>query len=278
VFEPNINETADQLLFVPTVEAVGVLRPMRGGAMSYLMEGGDGNYYIVKFRNNPQNRRVLINELIASVIMWWLRISTPRVAFILVTSELIKANSMLRTELPLHGALASPGLHFGSRFPGRPDHDVVYDFLPRTLLTHVLNIEDFYGALVLDKWAGSIDARQAIFVRVAPPTPRPGFVAHMIDNGQLFGGKGWRFDDLPLHGRYLDHAVYMDGIGMEAFAPWLKRVMAFPPALLFDTIENMPRDWLQTDEMELKQLLARFLLRRNRLPELLSALDYSADT
>ena len=36
---------------------------MRGGAQSHLMRCDDGNYYVVKFQNNPQHRRVLVNCL-----------------------------------------------------------------------------------------------------------------------------------------------------------------------------------------------------------------------
>ena len=39
---------------------------MRGGAQSQLMLGADGKLWVVKFQNNPQDVRVLANELIAT--------------------------------------------------------------------------------------------------------------------------------------------------------------------------------------------------------------------
>src|SRR6266516_3001356 len=39
---------------------------MRGGAQAHLMRCSDGNFYVVKFRNNPQHLRVLANELLAT--------------------------------------------------------------------------------------------------------------------------------------------------------------------------------------------------------------------
>jgi len=50
---------------------------MRGGAQSHLIQASDGLYYIVKFRNNPQHRRILVNELIASKILAYLQIASP---------------------------------------------------------------------------------------------------------------------------------------------------------------------------------------------------------
>ena len=49
-----------------TVEAVQHVRRMRGGAQSHLMRCSDGNFYVVKFRNNPQHLRVLANEMLAA--------------------------------------------------------------------------------------------------------------------------------------------------------------------------------------------------------------------
>ena len=39
---------------------------MRGGAQSHLMRCSDGNYYVVKFQNNPQRRRILVNALLGT--------------------------------------------------------------------------------------------------------------------------------------------------------------------------------------------------------------------
>ena len=39
---------------------------MRGGAQSHLMRCADGHYYVVKFQNNPQHRRILVNELLGT--------------------------------------------------------------------------------------------------------------------------------------------------------------------------------------------------------------------
>ena len=48
------------------VTAVQHVRRMRGGAQGHLMRCADGNFYVVKFRNNPQHLRVLANELLGT--------------------------------------------------------------------------------------------------------------------------------------------------------------------------------------------------------------------
>jgi len=46
--------------------AIEQIRRMRGGAQSHLMRCSDKNYYVVKFQNNPQHRRILVNELLGT--------------------------------------------------------------------------------------------------------------------------------------------------------------------------------------------------------------------
>ena len=51
---------------------------MRGGAQAHLLEADDGRWYVVKFPNNPQQRRVLVNEALSAELLKYLKISVPR--------------------------------------------------------------------------------------------------------------------------------------------------------------------------------------------------------
>ncbi len=42
--------------------ATDYIRAMRGGAQSHMLTANDGHAYVVKFANNPQSLRVLVNE------------------------------------------------------------------------------------------------------------------------------------------------------------------------------------------------------------------------
>lgn len=61
---------------------------MRGGAQSHLMRCADGHYYVVKFQNNPQHRRILVNELLGTRLAARLGLPTVPVAIIDVPEEL----------------------------------------------------------------------------------------------------------------------------------------------------------------------------------------------
>src|SRR5262252_8709083 len=104
------------------------IRKMRGGAQAHLIEGDDGCFYVVKFLNNPQHRRILVNELVCSVFLRYLQVSCPDAALIELTPEFLNANPQASIELGSQSIAPSVGRHFGSKFPGDPARLAVYDF------------------------------------------------------------------------------------------------------------------------------------------------------
>jgi hypothetical protein len=219
--------------------AVRHVRKMRGGAQAHLLEADDGCWYVVKFRNNPQHRRVLVNELLSSVLLGYLKIAAPQTALILVSAEFLAANPEVHLTLGARRLPVEPGWHFGSQYPGDPARVAVYDFLPDVLLEKVANLEDFRAILVFDKWVGNADGRQSVFYRalVRPSEPaaeaaRPGFVARMIDHGFAFNGPHWDFPDGPLQGLYARRLVYEPVHSLDDFEPWLEQVVHFPEEVI----------------------------------------------
>ena len=145
--------------------AIEQIRRMRGGAQAQLMRCADDGYYIVKFQNNPQGQRVLANELLATRLAARLGLPTPPAAVVEVRENLIEHTDDLVIELGRGRARCRAGLQFGSRYPGGPAETVVYDFLPDEQLREIVNLTDFCGMLVFDKWTCNTNGRQAIFFR-----------------------------------------------------------------------------------------------------------------
>ncbi|MEI9813192.1 MAG: HipA family kinase [Acidobacteriota bacterium] len=184
------------------VDALRLIRKMRGGAQAHLLEAADGHAYVVKFSNNPQHRRILANEWISSEFLRYLGLSTPEAAVVNVTHEFLEENPDVYLQTGRERLLPDIGWHFGSRFPGDVARTVVYDFLPDVLLSKVANMGELIAMLAFDKWMGNADARQAIFFRARiselGPSGMPeqlGFVAQMVDNGYVFEGPHWRFPE-----------------------------------------------------------------------------------
>src|ERR1700733_7946290 len=170
------------------VDARRFLRKMRGGAQAHLIEASDGHFYVVKFLNNPQHRRILVNEWISAAFLDYLGGSIPPVAMIRISEEFLAQTPEAHIQLGQERRSPVAGWHFGSRFPGNPDRLAVYDFLPDALLDKVENLTEFHGALAFDKWISNADSRQAVFFRArlrahgsrTDRSPRLGFVAQMM--------------------------------------------------------------------------------------------------
>ena len=259
------------------VNARRLVRKMRGGAQAHLLEAEDGRFYVVKFLNNPQHRRILVNEWIASIFLKYLRITAPETAIIQVSKEFLDANPEVYLQLGSRRLPVEPGWHFGSLYPGDPNRVAVYDFLPDALLGKVANLAEFLGMLVFDKWASNADSRQSVFLRArlrewvpgsASHPLRVGFAALMIDHGYLFDGPHWQFVDSPVQGLYFRPLVYESVRSLDDFQPWLDQVRHFPEEVMDEALRQIPRCWLQGDEDALQCLLERLLERRKRVPQL----------
>lgn len=259
------------------VEAVRLLRKMRGGAQAHLIECADGHAYVVKFTNNPQHRRILANEWIAAAFLRYLGLSTPETAVVNLSPEFLEASPDLYIQLGRERQAIPAGWHFGSQFPGDAARTVVYDYLPDTLLTKVANLGELAGMLAFDKWTGNADSRQAIFyrARVSELGPsgaeRLGFVAQMVDNGYVFEGPHWRFPESAIQGLYFRPLVYEGVRGLESFEPWLDRILHFPEEIIDRAVNSLPRSWIEGDEDALERLLEQLMRRRARVPDLIAA-------
>ena len=259
------------------IRARRFVRKLRGGAQAHLLEAEDGNFYVVKFRNNPQHRRILINEWIASVFLNYLQISSPVTAIIDVGENFLVDNPDVHFQLGSRRIPVEPGWQFGSRCPGDPLRTAVYDFLPDALLQKIANPRDFLAVFVADKWLGNADARQSIFFRAKLRDPirggaeRPAFIAQMMDHGYLFDGPHWTFADSPLQGLYFRLSVYESVRSLADFQPWLDRVIHFPEEVVDDAYKQLPVSWLDSDTDALEALLEKLLQRRRRVPDLIEA-------
>src|ERR1700684_1858732 len=138
---------------------------MRGGAQGQLMLGADGRVYVVKFQNNPQHVRVLANEFLASRLALAAGLTAPDTELVEVSSWLVEHSPQLEIDLGRTRVRCRAGLQFGSQFVGGLMPGQVVDYLPEPQMEEVRNLAEFAGMLVVDKWTGNCNGRQALFVR-----------------------------------------------------------------------------------------------------------------
>jgi hypothetical protein len=252
---------------VNRVRALEQIRRMRGGSQSHLMRCSDGFYYVVKFQNNPQHRRILVGELLGTALAERLGLPTPGFAIVDVDDALINSTPELCIELPLRRKPCKPGLHFGSRFPVDPRRAALFDFLPDSLLLETENLQDFVGMLVFDKWTCNTDWRQVVFSQSSKAS---GYRAWMIDQGFCFNEGDWNFSDAPKRSLFRPASVYEQVTGIESFGPWLSKLDSeIGPAVLREIADTIPHEWYSYESAALNSLLEKLDARRSKVRMLL---------
>ena len=261
------------------INATRFIRKMRGGAQAHLLEADDGGFYIVKFQNNPQHRRILVNEVIASEILSHLEIAAPPYELVNLSADFLSANPEVLLETGTRRVPVEPGWHFGSRHPGNPETLAIFDFVPDALLSQVANADQFLAVLAFDRWTANADGRQAVFFRAqlkdwlarpGVPPRKLGFVALMIDHGYVFNGPHWELPDSALTGLYARRFVYRQVRSLADFEPWIERIRNFPPEVFDRALRRIPPGWMGADQDALEKLLESLLRRRKRITELMA--------
>jgi len=246
---------------------------MRGGAQGHLMRCSDSNFYVVKFRNNPQHMRVLANELLATRLAEGAGLPVPVTEVVEVGNWLIEHTTELNIQLAGNTIPCEPGLQFGSRYVVSPLEGQVFDYLPVEMLERVRNLEAFAGMLAVDKWTGNANGRQAAFWRRMRERK---YTASFIDQGYCFNAGEWTFPDSPLRGVYARNEVYAGVQGWESFGPWLSRIETMDDDVIWAAANEIPPEWYDSDWGALENLARALLARRSIIRELITAFRLSA--
>ena len=254
------------------IEAVQHVRRMRGGAQGHLMRCSDGHFYVVKFQNNPQHLRVLANEMLATRLAERVALPVPVTDVVSVDEWLVEHTPELSIQLAHSTIRCEAGLQFGSRYVVDPLEGQVFDYLPVEMLGLVRNLETFAGMLVLDKWTGNANGRQAAFWKKLREKK---FTASFIDQGYCFNAGEWTFPDYPLRGVYARNEVYERVRGWESFEPWLSRIEKMGEDVVWDTVNQIPPEWYESEDEELERLARSLIARRGMVRELIEAFRVS---
>jgi hypothetical protein len=251
--------------------AVQHIRRMRGGSQSHLMRASDSHFFVVKFQNNPQHIRVLANEMFATRLGRWLGLPMPRVEVIEVSDWLVRNSPDLRVEIGGTATPCSSGRQLGSEYP---DPELpIFDYLPESLLDSVANRLDFTRCLVLDKWVGNADGRQAVFTRKLRGRR---YRAMFIDQGYALNAGEWDFPDASLRGVYARNCVYKDVTGWESFEPTLTKAEEADIIDIWRCAEPIPPEWYEFDHNGLERIVEAIYQRRTMIRDLISSFRTSS--
>jgi hypothetical protein len=219
------------------VQVVRFVRRLRGQSQSILVEGVNGLFYVLKFKNNPHGVSALFNEAAGSLLFESCRLAAPAWEPLLVSRGFIERNRECWIEGSDGLIRPEAGLCFGSRFLLTPRKQV-FEILSKARYSHVRNRSSFWLAWVVDVICGHTDNRQALFVEGRNRK----LDAIFIDSGNLFRGLDKPDRCRPLECRYLDSRIYaaMDLAQADAY---LKTLSSLRFDLLLDRAQTLPSEW-----------------------------------
>lgn len=254
------------------IEAIEHVRKYRGGSQSHLLKCSDGKYYVVKFPNNPQGRRTLVNEMICGFLAAQLALPIPASVVVHVGRDLIRRSEQMFIELPDGRALLQAGACFGSEHAG-PNLDW-YDSWPERRLEQISNLADFAGILVFDIWTSNKDFRQVRFFRRDDRSP---VRVIMFDNGFCFRATEWAFKDQPRLAMYPLTYVYKTISGINSFEPWLTRLETkINRETIAQALERVPAEWYRREVTPLRDVLGQLEKRRAEVRHQVLSLIHSS--
>lgn len=249
---------------VARLSAVQSCRAMGGGSQSQSMKAEDGNWYVVKFPNNPQGLKILANEMLGASLARLLEVPVPPVAVIEVSEEMISLSEGMVIQLGRGTIPYQAGLCFGSLLRLEGNFWLPNMIKPDT----VANPADFLGMLVFDKWTGNTDRPDVALV----PTDgcsRP--TALKVDQGFCFGGAEWNFRDSWFNGVAQYPRIYERVTSLEDFEPWLMRLeREISIEMLRSAADMVPPEWYLYQETALNKLIWQLNERRAEVRGLVS--------
>ncbi|MFB3812867.1 MAG: HipA family kinase [Terriglobales bacterium] len=245
------------------IQAVQHLRHLPGTTHSHLLRCSDGNLYVVKFRNNPDGPRVLVNEMLASRLAEQLGLPVPPAAVVYVGPETI-AGPKLSSPTDETSRPRPPHVHFGSRYVTAEECHP--GWLPQPAALRPEAARAFCGMLAFDKWTCNLDIRQALFFR---DRPDDSYDVCFIDHGSCFGGTTWGLRNAPLQGTPHQRELLL-GAQPQDFGSWLDAIARLTVTDLFTAAADVPSSWYPHDGAALASMLQQLWLRRLRVRDLVA--------
>ena len=229
------------------ITVVQDVREMRGETRSRLMRADDGNFYVVKFQNNPLGRRVLINDYIASRLAAGLGLAAAG-AEVLQVSEWMLGLASRRKVRSAHA-----GPQFGSLFVSDPMHSHVVDYFPQSMLTarHVTNLECLVGGAIFGLWMRKTDYCQFVYHKLHAEKR---YTATMVDQTGCFGGVTWNYRAARVKMPTIRQYPRV-GIRGEVVEHWITRIASYREEAALKLAEDVPGQWIQKEKSELVGVL-----------------------
>ncbi|MCX6010314.1 MAG: hypothetical protein NTW48_09880 [Chloroflexi bacterium] len=234
-----------------------------GNSKPVVFETTDGKRWLVKYKNNPQGLRILVNEWVASNLAKLLGLTTPDCSLVILDEELLEIESIV---VPGTTTKIQAGLSFGSNYIERANNNPT-----RYQMEHLDNAHTIPGIIVMDTWIDNPDRddrdRNFSNIMVSPGPLRSRYTLYAIDFGKI-GSSNWTANELvgktnTLKLRGYNRLFRPLVIGKSAFQSFLNALELVPDETIESTISTVPNEWNLNHQEAIA--LINFLQQRKKL-------------
>lgn len=245
-------------------QAKTYLKKMHSGrSKPLLFEVADGTLWVVKYKNNPQGLRMLVNEWVASNLAQLLGLPSPGCSLIMLNEKLLEIENIF---IPGTTTKIQAGLSFGSHYIDNADNNPT-----RYQMAKLDNTDMIPGVIVMDTWIDNPDRddRGGNFsnVIVSPSSVRSKYTLYLIDLGKV-GSSQWTVNELlkrintfNLRGYNRLFAQLIPG--RLAFQPFLEVLESVSAEEVESVVSTVPDEWNLNQEEA--ATLVKFLKQRKNL-------------
>jgi len=219
-----------------------------GGSQPHVFHCDDGLSYMVKASNNPQDGRVLVNEVVAGLALDWLGVKHPKTAIVDLSEALLDASPSAKFN---NGAKLAPGLSFGSELVASDPQGIVP-------VESLINISDIAGTFVLDTWIQNNDGRQ---FRIRSNREMNNYEFIPLDQGHSIA-PNWNADSLnkmAVEGS-VSLAPELLPLTADNIYPFIVRLRGFNQDAAEHIVSQVPVPWLNGNDE--KKALTNYLTTR----------------
>ncbi|WCT56902.1 hypothetical protein PQ456_05090 [Paenibacillus kyungheensis] len=256
-----------------TLKANRIMNPIKNGStLPYYINCEDGQTYAVKFKENPQGIKAIVNEYICSELALLLQLPIPKPVLIHLTEEFC---SMYGQKLKEHiGSDILPGVHFGCLKLKK-----AYPIELGSMLNEAINIEIIAELLIFDLFICNSDRDNNGGNLLFDPQQKKIIIldhTHAFDLGTIWEASqlnqriGEPFTLLNLNGHvYRKLVPYVKGY--NPFNSILEKLKTMTTDQIWNIINSVPNEWLLSpdDKLSLNNYLCD---RKERIEETLPLL------
>jgi hypothetical protein len=246
-----------------SLKPVQFLQSLDGKSKPQLLLFNDQHKYVVKFKNNRQGTRVLVNEYVVGHLAQLLSLPTAPFKVVSISKKFIKTSSEKTTKK------FKEGNQFASVFI--PNCIGLTRVSPRPVRSEIENIENLAGMIVFDQWVNNTDRGSNNILLESLTNGK--YYLHLIDHANCFPNEfKWTEETVKENPNQVVHRTAHKWaaslLKKHELDPHVEKIMHLSNQSINKVVQSIPDDW-EVSSSEREALITFLMDAKKILPDLI---------